>query len=223
HYLVLEDYSLVVVADVNQDGHPDIVLNGSADPESAGTVMVLFGNIDGTFNPFTFALSPGRVIVADLTGDGLPDVAAYDMHAVHVLVNERSDTNHPPVVPDYSVTVGYPCVTLDAKASDPDQHALTVEWFDSSGASIGTAFGGFSAHDHNLGAPKVAQPSEAPANTVTIPFLADPNLTYKLWVRLKADDNFWANDSVWMQFSGALTVPSQDNVYRPGTTSGLSV
>jgi hypothetical protein len=53
------------------------------------------------------------------------------------LVDERNDTNHAPVVPDYSVTVGYPCVTLDGKASDPDQHALIVEWFDSSGASIG--------------------------------------------------------------------------------------
>lgn len=81
-----------------------------------------------------------------------------------------------------------------------------------------TAAGGFRAHDANGGAPKVPQPSPAPANTITIPFVADPNLTYKLWVRLKADANSWANDSVWIQFSGASTAP-----YTPGTTTGLSV
>jgi hypothetical protein len=288
----LEGFVGIAVADVNVDGNPDIVLNGSSDPEGAGILEVLFGDGDGTFSPKFFALTLGAIAVGDVTGDGLPDVAAYDADGVHVLVNERNDTNHPPVVPDYSVAPGYPCVTLDANASDPDQHALTVEWFDSSGASIRTgigafsgldvcvtqpgtykyrrtatdgrggtasgtvtfiyqvtlkeivlyaaagnvqmagnwsriadptAAGGFRAHDRNVGAPKVVQPSETPANTVTIPFLADPNLTYKLWVRLKADDNFWANDSVWVQLSGAFSVPFGVDVYRPGTTSGLPV
>ena len=30
---------------------------------------------------------------------------------------------------------------------------------------------------------------------------SDPD--YKLWIRLKADANYWGNDSVWVQFSGA--------------------
>ena len=67
----------------------------------------------------------------------------------------------------------------------------------------------------NIGAPKVTQPSETPANSITIPFLADPNLTYKLWIRLKADANSWANDSVWVQLSGSS--------YQPGNSLGLSV
>ena len=33
-----------------------------------------------------------------MTGDGLPDIAAYDDEAVHVLVNERNDISHPTVV-----------------------------------------------------------------------------------------------------------------------------
>jgi hypothetical protein len=220
----------------------------------------------------------------------LPDVAAYDADGVHVLINERNATNHAPVVPDYSVNAGYPCVTLDARASDPDQHGLAVEWFDAAGTSVktgageatgldvcvdhagtftfrrtasdgrgasatgtvtftyhvtlqeivvyaaadnvqmtgdwsrradSTAAGGFAAHEPNRGAPKVLQPLESPANSITIPFLADPNLTYKLWLRLKADADSGGNDSVWVQFSGALSVPSGD--VAPGTTSGLAV
>lgn len=108
-------------------------------------------------------------------------------------------------------------IVLYAAASNVE---MTGNW---SRVADPTAAGGLAAHDRNLGAPKAAQPLEEPANTVTIPFLADPNLTYKLWVRLKADDNFWANDSVWMQFSGGLTSTFQDVVYRPGTTEGLTV
>ena len=239
------------------------------------------------FTPTIFTLTSGRIVVADLTGDGLPDIAAFDAHAVHVLVNQRNDTNHPPIVPDYSLTSGNPCVVLDARASDPDQQPLSVGWFDSSGVLLGTTFGaggldvcvdrpgpyryrrtardgfggsasgtvtftyvvtmkeiilhaaadnvamtgnwsrvadataagGFRAHDANLGAPKVTQPSETPANSITMPFLADPNLTYKLWVRLKGGANSWANDSVWVQFSGVTTPPYP----TAGTPTGLSV
>jgi FG-GAP-like repeat len=282
-YPILEDSGGIAIADVNADGHPDIVINGSASIESAGSVMILFGSADGTFTPTVFTLTPGRIVVADVTGDGLPDIVAFDAHAVHVLVNQRNDTNHPPIVSDYSLTSGNPCVTLDARASDPDQQPLAIDWFDSSGVSLGTSFGargldvcvdhpatysyrrtarddfggsatgtvtftyivtmkeivlyaaadnvamtgnwsrvadataagGFRAHDANLGAPKVTQPSETPANSITIPFLADPNLTYKLWIRLKADADSWANDSVWVQLSGSS--------YQPGNSLALSV
>ena len=101
--------------------------------------MILFGNGDGAFSPMTFTLRPGPIAIADVTGDGLLDVIAYDAHAVHVLVNQRNATNHLPVVPDYRVSSSAACVTLDAKASDSDQHALFVRWFDASGAEIGPA------------------------------------------------------------------------------------
>jgi hypothetical protein len=80
-----------------------------------------------------------------------------------------------------------------------------------------TAAGDIRLHDPNLGAPKVTapKPDGVPANRLTLRFFADPTLTYKLWMRLKADNNSWANDSVWVQFSGATTasdspVPSLD-------------
>jgi hypothetical protein len=87
-----------------------------------------------------------------------------------------------------------------------------------------TAAGGVRFHDPDLGTPKVTAPKsyDLPANRLTVRFFPDPTLTYKLWLRLKADNNSWANDSVWVQFSGATTV-SGAPVAVAGSTSGLSV
>jgi hypothetical protein len=53
-------------------------------------------------------------------------------------------------------------------------------------------------------------------------FLADPAATYKPWLRLRAADNSWANDSVWVQFSAATDVNGVP-AYRIGTRSGMAV
>jgi hypothetical protein len=73
----------------------------------------------------------------------------------------------------------------------------------------------------NLGAPKTPAPAASPASYVDFLFAADPTQTYKLWVRLKADGNSWGNDSVWLQFDGA--VASDGGTYALGTASGLPV
>lgn len=65
-------------------------------------------------------------------------------------------------------------------------------------------------------------PAPSPGSYVDLSFVADATRTYKLWLRLKADSNGWANDSVWVQFSGA-TDPAGNPDYRIGTTSGLAV
>jgi hypothetical protein len=85
-----------------------------------------------------------------------------------------------------------------------------------------TAAAGARVYDKNLGAPKVTAPVAQPANRVSIGFIADPTQTYKLWIRLKADGNSWSNDSVWVQFSGAVDGAGAA-AYRTGTTSGLAV
>jgi hypothetical protein len=75
----------LAVADVNRDGNPDLVVatcgtGGCFDP--GGVLAVLLGNGDGTFRaPLTFSAGiPTSVAVADVNGDGNPDllVANWD-------------------------------------------------------------------------------------------------------------------------------------------------
>jgi hypothetical protein len=88
----------VAVADINGDGLPDVILSGGL--YTPGTVGVLLGNGDGTFQPATLfdasAFSPVAIAVGDFNGDGLPDVAMalfnYQAPNLAVILN---DTGYP--------------------------------------------------------------------------------------------------------------------------------
>jgi hypothetical protein len=99
----------VSVVDVNNDGIPDLVVgnigNSNEVPPSHGSVAVLLGKGDGTFqdpvqySPFNY---PSTLAVADFNGDGLPDIAvtgAFDSHAVDVLINIGDPA------PDFGATI----------------------------------------------------------------------------------------------------------------------
>ena len=78
------------VADVNGDGIPDLIVDNYA----ADTIWVLLGNGNGTFQaPQIYPTGqgpgfagPSPVTVADLTGDGIPDLIYPDYAAGNVVV-----------------------------------------------------------------------------------------------------------------------------------------
>jgi hypothetical protein len=83
-----------------------------------------------------------------------------------------------------------------------------------------TAAEGYRIRHPDAGAPKVETALAQPVHYVEFLFPADPTQTYKLWFRGKADGNSWANDSVHVQFEGAVDV--NGNPVAPiGTTSAL--
>ena len=68
----------------------------------------------------------------------------------------------------------------------------------------------------------MAAPSASPSSFFTISFAADANVDCHIWMRGKAQNNFWGNDSAWVQFNDAVDA-SGHPLWRTGTTSGTSI
>src|SRR5205807_10264644 len=78
-------------------GNADLVIantgpNNCSPPCAPGTISVLLGNGDGTFNAateYTVLGAPSAVVVADFNGDGFPDIAFTDQNGtlVTILIN----------------------------------------------------------------------------------------------------------------------------------------
>ena len=82
----------LIVADVNGDGKPDILVSN----QNSNDIGVLLGNGDGTFqNEVTYAVTgPGTLALADINGDGTPDLVVdnYSGSSVSVLAGNKNGT-----------------------------------------------------------------------------------------------------------------------------------
>ncbi len=85
-----------------------------------------------------------------------------------------------------------------------------------------TAADGLALSHPDAGAPKLTSALAAPVHYVEMTFNAEAGRAYRLWLRGRADRDSWANDSVFIQFSG--TVDSGGSaVHRIGTTDSTTV
>jgi hypothetical protein len=80
-----------------------------------------------------------------------------------------------------------------------------------------TAADGFKVRNPNLGEAIISTALDAPASYVEATFTAEAGKPYHLWLRMKADNDHFDNDTVWMQFDGTVTGAGLA-VYRIGTT-----
>ena len=75
-----------------------------------------------------------------------------------------------------------------------------------------TASAGARLQNANAGAPKVAPALAAPSHYFEMSFTAEAGRPYHLWVRGKAENNGWANDSVHVQFDGTSTPTARPSI-----------
>ena len=148
--------SSVAVADVNGDGRPDLVVVdqcGGGNCANPGTINVLLGNGDGTFQrPVPYGSGgqvPRSVAVADVNGDGKPDLVITNPGTVGVLIGNGDGTFKPAVTYDSGggpVSIAVADVNGDGK---PDV-VVAIECGDSScdglvGVLLGNGDGSFQA------------------------------------------------------------------------------
>jgi Phosphoesterase family len=84
-----------------------------------------------------------------------------------------------------------------------------------------TAAGGSAEHQPDLGAAKITTPLASPASYFDLTFNADAGTAYRVWIRAKAEQNSYMNDSVYLQFSQSVAGDGTPT-YRIGTTSATA-
>jgi hypothetical protein len=85
-----------------------------------------------------------------------------------------------------------------------------------------TAAGGKRIWNPDAGAPKRSVALASPVDYFEMTFNAQSGVDYRLWLRSKAQNDFWGNDSAFIQFSDSVN-SSGGAIYRIGTTAAAEM
>jgi len=140
-----------------------------------------------------------------------------------IMLSPQKFLNTPPGTFKSDTTI-YP--TTDGSSPPPPPSSGEVVLYASKGVPTGnwrvesdaSAAGGVVMHNPNLGAAKLTTPKASPADYFEITFTADSGVPYHFWMRARAENNSYYNDSVYVQFSDSVD-QNGSAVYRIGTTS----
>jgi hypothetical protein len=122
----------VAAPDLNGDGKPDLIVTNAGIVPGSGSVSVLLGNGNGTFHaPETFAAGPRPygIAVADMNGDGRPDVIVGNSAGsnVSLLLNAGSGNftgQTYTIVPSVDTITGTAGIDQITLVQDPDHTHL---------------------------------------------------------------------------------------------------
>jgi hypothetical protein len=156
-----------------------------------------------TTAPYEFLWDPSGVS----SGTHTLQARAYDIDGNHVSTTE-------------TVTVALPSGPSDIviRAADVPASSIFGDWIREADT---TAAMGVRLRNPNRNAAKAAA-SAAPATYFEVMFNAAAATPYHLWMRLQAEQNSYNNDSVSVQFDGAVDAAGAP-LYRIGTTNAAAV
>jgi hypothetical protein len=97
-------------------------------------------------------------------------------------------------------------LTMSVNANEVVLHAADAAVVSGTWSRVAdtTAAGGARLWNADKSAAKLANALATPVNYFEMTFDAQAGVAYHLWMRGKADKNNWANDSVYVQFSGSV-------------------
>jgi hypothetical protein len=87
--------------------------------------------------------------------------------------------------------------------------------------SDATAADGVKVRNPDAGAPKLTTPLANPANYIEHFLPTRAHVAYRLWIRGRADNDFYGNDSAYVQFSDSVDSAGTP-IWRSGTTSAAT-
>jgi hypothetical protein len=88
--------------------------------------------------------------------------------------------------------------------------------------SDGSAARGTALFNPDRQHPKITTAAANPSSYIEATFRAAPGVPYRLWIRMRAQNDHWTNDSIFVQFSGSVS-ESGAAIHRIGTTEAISV
>jgi hypothetical protein len=89
-------------------------------------------------------------------------------------------------------------------------------------AADATAAGGVALRNADRGVAKITAPAASPASYVDVPFSAERGVPYQIWLRMRAENDAYGNDSIYIQVTNAVDASGQP-VARIGTPQGSAV
>jgi hypothetical protein len=151
------------------------------------------------------SLSAGEQVFRVVTDSAGPTGAVMNLNYVRVV-----DSGDPPPPPASEIVI------YAADVPDANIHGNWAKVVDA------TAAAGIKMQSNDLGAGTLGAPLASPTHYFDVTFEAQAAVKYRLWLRVNAENDSKWNDSLYVQFSGAVN-GSGSPIYRIGTTQGLNV